>query len=98
MQQSSDSNVEIGSRDLRRVYLITYSRADVNKFSAKTVFCRRCSGCLCRDKCHALVLLEGASSKVRCSLSHLSEVKQMSALVVCKEILSRPIWDICALH
>ena len=31
MQQSSDSNVEIGSRDLRRVYLITYSQADVNK-------------------------------------------------------------------
>ena len=38
MQQSFDSNVEIGSRDLRRVYLITYSQADVNKFPTRQSF------------------------------------------------------------
>ena len=38
MQQSFDSNVEIGSRDLRRVYLITYSQADINKFPTRQSF------------------------------------------------------------
>ena len=38
MQQSSDSNVEIGSRDLRRVYLITYRQADLNKFPTRQSF------------------------------------------------------------
>ena len=38
MQQSFDSNVEIGSRDLRRIYLITYSQADVNKFPTRQCF------------------------------------------------------------
>ena len=38
MQQSFDYNVVIGSRDLRRVYLITYSQADVNKFPTRQSF------------------------------------------------------------
>ena len=38
MQLSSDSNVEIGRRDLRRVYLITYSQADVKKFPTRRSF------------------------------------------------------------
>ena len=38
IQQSSDSNIEIGGRDLRKVYLITYSQADVNKFPTRQSF------------------------------------------------------------
>ena len=38
MQQSSVSNVEIGSQNLRRVYRITYSQEDVSKFPTRQSF------------------------------------------------------------
>lgn len=90
MQQSFDSNVEIGSRDLRRVYLITYSQADVNKFPTRQSFANA-------------VLAAFAETNVVhwcCSKEHHQKSGvhyHMSALVACKEILSRPIRDICAL-
>ena len=96
MQQSFDSNVGIGSRDLRRVYLITYSQADVNKFPTRQSFANAVLAAFAETN-----VVHWCCSKEHHQKSgvhyHVSEVKQMSALVACKEILSRPIRDICAL-
>ena len=95
MQQSSDSNVEIGRRDLRRVYLITYSQADVNKLPTRHSFADAVLAAFAETN-----VMHWCCSKEHHQKSgvhyHMS-VKLSKCLVACKEILIRPIRDICAL-
>ena len=98
MDHSSDmdSEDEMGRRDLRRVYLVTYSQADVEKFPTRNSFALAVVAALSRASTKVIQWCCSLENHEKSwgPLSYMCKVRKVTTLVGGKKLSRTILWYI----